>query len=350
MRIIHKDLEEDRIKLQTENLNDLWHLQHLISPGNILTAVTWRRPKSETDKIRPERREKKRVKLSIRVKEVEFQKFSNNLRVLGVIEKGEDLGEHHTINLDTDSKFTLTKEWKQEDLDRIEEAKEASNRPDVLLVALDDETASFGLVRQYGLEKLGEVKSSRSGKMYESDRELSKKEFFGEVCSKIKNHVEEKNIPSIIIAGPGFTKKEILSFLEDNHPNLVEKVHLGNTSHTGESGLNEIIKRGIVKRVSSEDRTSEETELVEEFLERISKTGKATYGIDEIKEVAEMGAVETLLVSDEKLRKNREEISPLIEKIRNTGGEIEIISSEHEAGTQLARIGGLGALLRYKVS
>ncbi len=350
MRIIHKDLEDDRIKLQTENLNDLWHLKHLISPEDVITAVTWRRPKSESDKIRSERREKERVKLAVRVKEVEFQEFSNNLRVLGIIEKGKDLGDHHTVNLDTDSKFTLTKEWRQEDLDRLEEAVEASERPKVLLVAMDDETATFGLVRQYGLEEMGEVSSSRSGKMYESDRELSQKEFFGEVCSKIKNHVRGSDIPSVIIAGPGFTKKEVFSFLEDNYPELAKKVHLGRTSHTGKSGLNEIIKRGIVKRVSSEDRTSKETELVEDLLERISKDGKGTYGKDEIEEAVEVGAVEKLLISDEKLRKDRENISSLIEKTRNTGGEIEIISSEHEAGVQLSRMGGLGALLRYKPS
>ncbi len=350
MRIIHKDLEEDLIKLRTENLNDLWHLQHLISPEDVITAVTWRRPESESDKIRSERREKERVRLSVRVKEVEFQKFSNNLRVLGVIVRGKDVGNHHAINLDTDSEFTLVKDWKQEDLDRVDEAVEASERPDVLLVALDDEVATFGLVRQYGLEELGEVVSSRSGKMYESDRELSEKEFFGEVCSKIKNHVRDLGVPSVIIAGPGFTKKEVFSFLEDNYPDLVERVHLGRTSHTGRSGLNEIIKRGIVKRVSSEDRASRETELVEDLLERISKDGKGTYGKDEIEEAVEVGAVEKLLISDEKLRKDRENISSLIEKTRNTGGEIEIISSEHEAGVQLSRMGGLGALLRYKPS
>ena len=350
MRIIHKDLDEDRMKLQTENLNDLWHLQHLICPEDIVTAMTWRRPKSETDKVRPERREKERVKLSIRVKEVEFQKFSSNLRVLGVIEEGDDLGNHHTVKLDTDSKFVLTKDWGQEDLDRVEEAKEESDRPEVLLVALDDEVATFGLVRQYGMEKMGEVVSSKSGKMYESDRELSEKEFFGEVCSKIKNHVDSEEVPSIIIAGPGMSKKKILSFMEDEHIDLVDDVHLGNTSHTGTSGLNEIVKRGIVKRVSEEDRISKETELVEELLKRISSDGKATYGLEEIEQAVGMGAIETLLVSDERLRKDREEVAPLIETARQKGAEVEIISSEHDAGVQLSKIGGLAALLRYKVS
>lgn len=350
MRIIHKDLENNRIKLLTENLNDLWHLQHIISSGDIVTSTTWRRPKSETDKLRPEREEKKRVKLSLRVKKVEFQEFANKLRILGEIEKGPDSGEHHTINLDENSKFTLTKEWKSDHLDRLEEAKKASKRPKVLLVALDDETATFGLVRQYGLEELSEINSATSGKMYESDRKSTETEYYRKICSGIENYVEEEGIPSVIIAGPGFTKKEVNSLIKEEYPDIAQKTHLGNTSNTGRSGLNEIIRRGIVKRVSKEDRASLETELIEKMMKEVSKNGKATYGIEKVRRATEAGAVEKLLVSDKLLRKNRKKVEPVVEQARNKGSEIFIVSSEHEAGTQLARIGGIGALLRYKIA
>lgn len=350
MRIIYKNLEENRIELRTENLNDLWHLEQIISPGDVLTAETWRRRKSESDKIRPERQEKERVTLSIRVKDVEFHEYSNQLRVLGKIEKGQDIGEHHTIRIDKDFRFTLTKDWETDHLERLEEAEKASKRPKVLLVAIDDETATFGLVRQYGLEEFGEVTSTASGKMYSSDRDASEKEYHGEVCSTIKNFVESKDIPSVIIAGPGLTKKKVHSRLKEKYPQIAENTHLGNTSHTGKSGLNEIIRRGIVKRVSEEDRASLETSLVEEMLKRVSENGKATYGEDEAKKAAEMGAIEKLLVSDEKLRKEREKVAPIIKETRNKGGEAFIVSSEHEAGEKLSRLGGLGALLRYRIT
>lgn len=350
MRIIYKDLKNNRVKLRTENLNDLWHLDRIISPGDVITANTWRRKKSESDKIRPERQEKERVKLSIRVKDVKFHKHSNNLRVLGKIEKGPNTGEHHTINIDKDKEFVLTKKWGSDHLERLEEARKSSDRPKVLLVALDDETATFGLVRQYGLEELGDITSTKSGKMYESNREASEKEYYGEVCSTIKNYVESKKIPSVIVAGPGLTKKEIQSMLREKYPEIAEEIHLGNTSNVGKSGLNEIIRRGIVKRVSEKDRASLETDLIEKLIERVSKNGKATYGKEEIEKAAKMGAIEKLLISDKKLRRNREEIIPIIEKTRNAGGKIFIVSSEHEAGEQLIRLGGIGALLRYRVS
>ena len=170
-----------------------------------------------------------------------------------------------------------------------------------------------------------------------------------EVCSNIENHVRDKDIPSVIIAGPGFTKKDIYAYLEENYPDVADKVHLGNTSHTGRSGLNEIIRRGIVKRVSREDRTSKETSLVEELMENVSKDGKATYGVDKVKEAAEAGAIEKLLVSDVVLREERESVRPFMEQVRNKGGEVEVISSEHDAGRQFSRMGGVGALLRYKI-
>lgn len=352
MRIIYKDLEEDRIKLRTENLNDLWHLQHLISPGDVVTSVTWRRPKSESDKIRPERREKERVKLSIEVEDVEFQKFSNKLRVLGEIVGGTDLGEHHTINLDTDSTFVIEKGdgWEVDQLERIQEAKEASKRPKVLLTAVDDERATFGLVRQYGLEELGEVESTTSGKMYESDRGSSEREYYGRICSMIRDYVESEGTSSVVVAGPGVAKKRVQSLLRERYPDIAERTHLGSTSHTGRSGLNEIIRRGIVRRVSEEDRISMETEFVERLMEGVSKDGDATYGWEEVEAAAEMGAIDKLLVSDRVLRGSRERVRPIMERARNTGADVLVVSSDHDAGKQLARMGGLGALLRYRIS
>lgn len=350
MRVIYKDLENDRIKLKTENLNDLWHLQHLISEDDIVTANTWRRPETDTtDKIRPERREKERVKLSLRVKDVEFQEFSDNLRVLGVIEKGPDVGDHHTINLDTDSEFTLTKHWEKDHLQRLKEAKEASQRPKVILVAMDDERATYGLVRQYGLKTLGEVTSGVSGKMYESDREADVKDYYSKVCFTIERFVESYEASSVIIAGPGMAKKEILSRLEDKCPEIAENTHLGTTSHTGRSGLTEIINRGIVRRVSEEDRTSKEAGMVGELMKRLGKDGNATYGMEEVEEAAEAGAIETLLISDEKLKEDRKRVRSVMEKVRNKNGDVLIVSSEHDAGNQLARLGGTGALLRFRI-
>ena len=57
----------------------------------------------------------------------------------------------------------------------------------------------------------------------------------------------------------------------------------------------------------------------------------------------------------ERAPKKREEnkykgIEEIMKQIDNTKGDIFIISSEHEAGKKLDGLGGIGAILRYKIN
>src|SRR6266571_1181018 len=85
MRVLHLDPKTGEIKVRVENADDLWHLHNLVLPGDLVRASTYRREEVKTDKVRPERGEKVRVTLTIRVESVEFQAFSDRLRITGVI-------------------------------------------------------------------------------------------------------------------------------------------------------------------------------------------------------------------------------------------------------------------------
>ena len=60
------------IRLFPESIDDLWHLQHLIGPGDLVFATTFRSVEAATDKIRPEKVEKRPVRLGVRIGRVEF--------------------------------------------------------------------------------------------------------------------------------------------------------------------------------------------------------------------------------------------------------------------------------------
>ena len=60
MRVLKKDLRGGTIKLLVENGDDLWHLRHLIEPGDLVHAVTWRREERSTDMVRAEKTERRR--------------------------------------------------------------------------------------------------------------------------------------------------------------------------------------------------------------------------------------------------------------------------------------------------
>ena len=60
-----------------------------------------------------------------------------------------------------------------------------------------------------------------------------------------------------------------------------------------------------------------------------------------------MGAIETVLVSDQKIKE--QEVEKLLNSIENKGGKVEVISATHASGEQFHRMGGLGATLRFKL-
>jgi len=53
------------IRLFPDSVDDLWHLSHLVGPGDLVFATTLRTIDSSQDKIRPEKLEKKPVRLGI---------------------------------------------------------------------------------------------------------------------------------------------------------------------------------------------------------------------------------------------------------------------------------------------
>ena len=85
------------IRLFPESLDDLWHLEHLITPGNLVFATTLRTVDTATDKLRPEKAEKRPVRLGIRLERVEFHPYANRLRVVGVSESGVDFSPFYTL-------------------------------------------------------------------------------------------------------------------------------------------------------------------------------------------------------------------------------------------------------------
>src|SRR3989454_5696673 len=117
MRVLHKDPNTGEIKVRVENADDLWHLHNLVLPGDQVRASTYRRQEAKTDKVRPERGEKVRVTLTLRVESVEFQAFADRLRITGVIVEGpQDLGRHHTLNVAVDDVVSIIKTCRSHEL------------------------------------------------------------------------------------------------------------------------------------------------------------------------------------------------------------------------------------------
>lgn len=343
MRVLHRDPKTGEIKVRVENADDLWHLNNLVLPGDRVRASTYRREEVKTDKVRPERGEKVRVTLTIRVEGVEFQAFSDRLRMTGVIVEGpQDLGRHHTLNVAVDDVLSVLKTWRPHELWRIDEAVAAAQKPLVAFLSLDDEEALLAHLRQYGVRELATIRAPGHGKMFPSGDAQSV--YFDEILAKLRTtQVGE----ALVIVGPGFTRDAFQDYLKARDLSLAAKVHAHGTAHAGMQGIQEALKTGVGAKVFGESRVGYETRLVEKLLEAIATNRPCAYGPAEVAEAVEAGAVETLLVSDSVVRNPG--IEDLMRAAEAARGAVVLVSRHHEAGQKLEALGGIAALLRFAI-
>jgi len=344
MRVLHRDLKHGEIRLQIQNLDDLWHLDNLVQPGELVRAMTARREEEIADKIRPEKMDKKKMLLGIRVEKVEFREFADYLRVSGTIVEGpQDHGAHHTLNLAVSDDITIVKEWRESELQRIEQAVAAAQEPLISFLCLDDEDATLAQLRQYGLREVATIHAPSHGKMYPTAD--GKASYFAEILEKLR---QSQLAESLMVLGPGFTREGFLEFLKSKDPAIAKKTRGYSTNHCGMQGVNEAMKSGLGAKIFEETRVGGETKLVEHLLEEIGKDGLYAYGPADVENAVASGAVSMLLILEDRLR--NKEMEELLRKVERQNGKVVVISGHHEAGKKLAALGGFGAILRFRMS
>ena len=329
-----------------ESLDDLWHLKYIVEAGDLMFSVTKRRVEGASDKLRPEKMEKRTMRLGVIVESVEFHRFSNRLRIHGIIESGIDAGSYHTLNIENGTPLSIVKTWRRDQVERVKDAVKESKRPRVIILTIEEGEAAIGIVRQFTVEEFSDVRGSL-GKGEGNYRG----EFFDEVVKRLSGVGEKAD--AVVIAGPGFTKEDFFKVLKNRIPAIAEKSVLEDTTSIGIQGFQEVLRRGAVDRITESTRLTRETRLMEELLTEISKDS-AAYGWDEVRFALDLGAIKTLLIADEYLRvqreeKSGEEIDRFLRRVEEHRGRITIFSTEFEPGKRLEGLGGVAALLRFKI-
>lgn len=342
MQIIEENLRdhEGEIKLIPETLEDLWHLKFIIEKGDVVFSLTKRASHSD-DKLRGDK-EMITVRIGVEVEKVEFHKYANRLRVSGKIISGVEESGFHTLNIVVGRELSILKKWKVEQLKRLRKAVESSNRPEVVILTIEEGEAIAGALREWGIEEIFEKKHS-----YAKNYGGTRNEFFSDLFETLKNI----NFRYLVIAGPGFIKKDFYEFLRQKDAEMAKRAMIVDTSSIGRRGFIEVLKRRAIDKIIGEIRLAEEAEVVERLLEGIAKNEKVSYGLEDVKRAKEYGAIEILLVSDDFLLREREkwDIDSFMEEVEGAGGRVLILSSEFEPGEIVSKLGGICAILRFKV-
>ena len=217
-----------------------------------------------------------------------------------------------------------------------------------------------------------------------------------EFLKRIANHINEEFLPlkddlkAVVIGGPGFTKNDLVDadYIQYEIKNKI--IATVDTSYTGEFGIREVIEKST--DILDDLDVMHEKKIVQKFLKELIKdNGLYSYGEDEVRNNLVIGAVDTLLLSEdlslirktfkcptcgfekEFTVKNQSEadsikercpncneiikedssellVDDFVEKAEEMNTGIEFISTETEEGMQLYRaFGGIAAILRYYV-
>jgi len=187
----------------------------------------------------------------------------------------------------------------------------------------------------------------QSSQRFHRIREGAAKEFY----RRLGEHMKEQFYPiinqlrGIIIGGPGQTKNEFIELGELNQAIKDKIIAIKDLSYTGDFGLEELLD--LSQDVLSNEAVADEKSIMQKFFGLLAKNPElVTYGYDDTVEKLKMGAVQTLLVSEE-LEETK--IDELDNEAKKVSTEVKLISTETREGVQLREMGKVASILRYEV-
>jgi len=287
-----------------------------------------------------------------------------------------------------DSEFYTEKLW-----DMLEEKQTFG------LLVIDRSEATIGLLKGKrvvtvkNIQSLVPSKHGRGGQSalrFERLIEIAAHEFYKKVAETADEAFlsQGDSLISILVGGPGPTKD---FFVKEGylHHELRKKLmtNLFDTGYTDEYGLKELVEKAKDALIDLD--LMREKALMQRLLEEIRKSdgGLAAYGEEQVRHALELGAVDTLLIS-EGLRKKRVSLrcgacgwegavssesedsarcpmcptaSPEIVDVADfvdafyddaakVGTKVELMSVDSEEGEMLLKaFGGIAAILRYSI-
>lgn len=270
------------------------------------------------------------------------------------------------------------------------------------ILSVDSSEAGLGIISGERLEVAEVLTSGISGKhraggqsarRFERLRDMELTQFYHRVADHAtKVFLEENKISGLIVSGPGPTKDEFLKtdLLHYQLRNMIKATI--DAAYSGAEGVRETLQKA--GDVVEDMRIIEERKFIQRFLREVnSKESMVVYGIAPVVKAIERANIQTVLVSDDtgmiyirgtcrkckdvygnmvSVAKKTDEKQNLLvrpcangghtdweireidlveyleDKIRETGAQLEVMSSRTEEGIIFKSFSGIAGFLRYK--
>uniref|UniRef100_A0A7S4NLS2 Protein pelota homolog n=1 Tax=Paramoeba aestuarina TaxID=180227 RepID=A0A7S4NLS2_9EUKA len=369
MKLLLKKINEKdgsgSVALIAQDAEDLWHLYQLITVGDEVTMKTVRRVQKESAVSVDS--EKKKITLTIRVVSVDFNPGAEVMRVNGRNSRENQyvkMDAFHNFSLEVNRKVTITKEyWDDLALDRIEEACNPDRTADTAVVIMQEGLAHVCLITPNMTLCKNTIEVNIPGKRKGRDTGHSKalNKFYEQVYKAVQN-LDFKVVKCIVLASPGFVRDNCYKYMmeqairQDNRA-LIEnkgKFILVHSSSGHRHALKEVLSDPSVTVQMNDTKAAKEVKALNELFAMLKDDpDRATYGPAHVERVAELDAIDSLLILDDLFRscdvKTRKKYIELMDSVKKTNGQVFIFSAQHVSGAALKNFTGIAATLRFPV-
>ncbi|MBA4717677.1 MAG: pelota family protein [Nitrosopumilus sp.] len=347
--MITKIIDENSISVKPEDSDDLLNLRRIIKKDDKVIGDTTRVLKQDKDYSRPDKGERIKVRIALMVEKISLDDVLDKLRIGGTISESSNEsvphGSHHSFILKINDGITISKKkWLPIEKNLLESS---NNQVGFVLVAIDTGDCGIAKLRGTHLEFIPNIYSGSSGKRYKTNFNIEK--FFEQVQLAVSTVLKEGD--SIVIFGPGETKKRFSNFIQKLQNTQKYKVQVvDGVDSGGEDGIYIFTKSQSMKEIMSDSKLAKVSSIIDEvMLLANKKSRKFTMGFDETFSANQIGAVESLVFSDKAIQDNEQKMIDFLNDVESKGVKIYSVDSSTDIGLRVTGLGGIISLLRYAV-
>ncbi len=331
----------NNFELKIESNEDLWVLSEFVVPGDTIFSTTKRKIKIGSEKTK---QVTKIIFVELLVKKINFT--SNILRISGEIQNETEftaIGQFQTLNFEVNDKIKIKKKGLLSFEKKLLENSINSRNTKNLIILLDKTELIVVEFTNNNYSVLFHEKGLGNKKYHQTSINENEEKY------KLVKEILERDYSNFILAGSGIYKIKFKDFLSSK---LNKKILTFQFSDVNLNNIQKLIKEITSSGIVEENQLSKEKELIDLLLKNISLGSKYSYGLENVSNSINLGAVETLLITKKLIEKfkdegNYVELNNLMKETEIKGGSVIIVDSKHETGRILDGIGSIAAILRY---
>lgn len=350
--------------LLCDSVEDLWHLYNLIGKGDFIKTITFRKVAHESGGKSSST--KKKINITIKVEEIEYDQKEGIIRYKGKnVSENEfiAIGQYQSIEIAKGITFTVFKKnWDVFHIERLKQATDPTVSSDLAAIVMEEGVAHLYLISAHLTTLQAKIEQNIPKKRKgATQHDKSLITFFQKILEAIAKNINFELVKCVIVASPGFTKDQFADYLANNTSNdkynetiqkNLNKFIYVHSSSGYKQALQEVLGKQEVLSQIKNTKATEDVAMMEKFNEILgTDMDRIVFGLISVQNASDKDAIETLILTDNFLRKVspqiRQSVTQIMKHVKSKGGNVFKMSSQHVTGEKVDSFGGITAILRY---